>query len=100
MFENRFEVPFHQSLNRPLLILGAEREPVLGFVTLVVALVFDTMTWWGLALGIVVWVCGSWGLARMAASDPQLTKLWKRSMRFRRLYQARATPFARLRQWK
>ena len=100
MLEERFEIPFHSSLHRPLLFLGGERKPVIALGLLVVVLIFDSMSWWGFGLGIVFWLCGSWGLSRMAVSDPQMYETWIRSVRFRKFYRARATPFGALRVWK
>jgi len=100
LLEERFKVPFHLALFRPLLLLGCEREPVIGLGTLTGVFVFDTMSWWGLAIGVSVLSFGLWAFSRLAVSDPQYIKTWRRVLVFRRSYAAAATPFASKRKWR
>jgi len=100
VLEENFDVPLHASLHRPLLVFGGERELTLMFLIIVATFVFAVFSWWALAAGVVLWSVGSWGLARAAAFDPQLSRTGVRALRFRKHYRARATPFAAFREWK
>jgi len=49
------EIPFHQSANRPHLLLGGDRELVLVFGVMAAMLIFAVMTWWSIVAGLVLW---------------------------------------------
>jgi len=81
-------VPFHQSLIKPVLYAGAERE-------MTIMMVFSSIIIWivgkdlvSLIMAGLLWFIGMF-LARMAAFiDPQLTKIFIRHMRYQDYYPA------------
>ncbi|NLZ17984.1 MAG: conjugal transfer protein TrbD [Desulfobulbaceae bacterium] len=91
-------IPIRQSLHRPELVMGGEREPVMcaalmaiitgivgavqaAFVTVFIALAF----YFG-----VVFV-----FRRMAKADPDMTRVWRRHMGYKNFYRARSPFWAR-----
>jgi type IV secretory pathway TrbD component len=69
-------IAIHRSLNRPHLLLGAERGLVLltGVVTAMLAITF--------------WTCSFWALVRMGKADPQMSRVYQRHVRYRSYYAA------------
>ncbi|WP_297451458.1 conjugal transfer protein TrbD [Ferrovum sp.] len=92
--------PIHESLNRPILMMGGERNLVLMLAILAGMFIFSLAKLWAAAIGIVLWVIGQWALSRAAAYDPQLSKTGARLMKYRRFYPSRATPYAKIREIK
>ena len=66
------EIVVHQSANRPNMLLGADRELVLLSAMLSAALMFVIATWWGILLGVILWVVAVGILQRMGKADPLL----------------------------
>lgn len=94
------ETPIHESLNRPILMMGGERNLVLMLAILAGMFIFSLAKLWAAAIGITLWVTGQWALSRAAAYDPQLSKTGTRLMKYRRFYTARATAYAKIREIK
>ena len=90
--------PIHESLNRPLLLLGGERQwmILLGLVCGIFG--FVLMHWWSFVLGIVLWFAGREPLKHAAKADPQLSKTAWRFLKYKAFYSAAATPFAGLKE--
>jgi type IV secretion system protein VirB3 len=83
------EVPFHDSANRPNLLLGGDRELVLVFAILAAMLVFAVMKWWSVLAGIALWLAAVAVLARMGKVDPLLRHVYVRHIRYRDFYPAK-----------
>src|SRR3981189_1254885 len=64
------EVPFHESANRPQLLMGGDRELILVSAILAAMLVFAVMKWWSILAGLVLWLTAVGGIAGMAKGDP------------------------------
>ena len=64
------EIVVHQSANRPNMLLGADRELVLLSAMLSAALTFVIATWWGILLGVTLWVVAVGILQRMEKPIP------------------------------
>ncbi|MHB8549461.1 MAG: conjugal transfer protein TrbD [Acidiferrobacterales bacterium] len=94
MDTGRQEVPIHESLNRPLLVLGGERNLVLMLGVIAGVFMFSLAQLWAFVVGVVLWVFGQWALARAAQYDPLLSKVGPRHIRYRRCYPATASPLA------
>lgn len=92
--------PIHESLNRPILMMGGERNLVLMLAILAGMFIFSLAKLWAAAVGIVLWVIGQWALSRAATYDPQLSKTGTRLVKYRRFYPSRATPYAKIREIK
>ena len=84
------EVPFHDSANRPNLLLGGDREMVLVFAILAAMLVFAVMKWWSVVAGVVLWLTAVGVLARMGKADPLLRQVYLRHIRYRTFYPAKS----------
>ena len=89
-----FSVPLHQSMLRPMLLLGAERELILALGIVAGVFVVSLFQLWAAIFGLVLWAIGAWVLTRAASFDPQLSKTFGRSLQYRKLYKSAATPFA------
>ena len=84
------QVPFHESANRPNLLLGGDRELVLVFAILAAMLVFAVMKWWSVLAGIALWLMSVAVLARMGKADPLLRQVYLRHIRYRSFYPAKS----------
>jgi type IV secretion system protein TrbD len=98
------EMPFHQSANRPHLLLGGDRELVLVSGILAAILIFAVMTWWSALAGLVLWLAAVAVLARMGKVDPLLRHVYLRHVRYRTFYPAKsglgARPTTTPRKWR
>lgn len=85
--------PFHRVLHRPNLFLGAEREPAL--LTLLVAggLAVSGLNWVSFLVGAALWFSAIPVLRWMAKSDPHMTNIYLRHIRYRGYYPARSRPY-------
>ena len=88
-------MPFHQSANRPHLLLGGDRELVLVSGVLAAMLIFAVMTWWSMIAGLVLWLAAVAVLARMGKVDPLLRHVYIRHVRYRPFYPAKSRLNAR-----
>ncbi len=86
--------PIHESLNRPILLLGGERQLVLMLMVIAGVFIISLANIWCAVLGIFLWLVGQWALSKAATYDPQLSKTGPRSLRYRAYYPPSATPFA------
>ena len=84
------EIPFHQSANRPHLLLGGDRELVLVSGVLAAMLIFAVMTWWSIVAGLALWLAAVAVLARMGKVDPLLRHVYVRHVRYRAFYPAKS----------
>lgn len=84
------EIAFHQSANRPHLLVGGDRELVLVSGILAAILIFAVMTWWSIVAGVVLWLVAVAVLARMAKVDPLLRHVYVRHIRYRAFYPAKS----------
>lgn len=83
-------IPIHRSLNRPTLVLGGDRELVMGAALLAGVLIFSISTWWGVALGLLLWATAITLLSRMAKADPLLRQVFLRHQRYQTYFAASA----------
>ena len=84
-------IPIHRSLNRPPLLLGGDRELVLGAALLAGILVFSLGTWWGVVMGIAFWLVSVGILSRLGKADPIIRPVFIRHQK----YQSYLPPSAR-----
>lgn len=87
-------IPIHQSLHRPELVLGGEREPVmlsalLSFITGIVGAV--SFTWVTVLCAVTFWLLTVWMFRRMAKADPLMTMIWRRHIGYGHHYPARSS---------
>ena len=91
-------VPIHSSLNRPMLVMGGERQLVLMLGVVAGVFIISLAQVWAAIVGIVIWTGGQYLLARAAAYDVQLSKTGPRHLKYKKQYLSGATPFARSRE--
>jgi type IV secretion system protein TrbD len=84
-------IPIHRSLNRPHLLLGAERSLVLLVAMVTAILLFSgNISAPTILLGVGFWTCSFWALVRMGKADPQMSQVYQRHIRYHPYYSARA----------
>jgi len=88
-------VKIHSALNKPNLLMGAERELILLVGLFSAMMVFIAMTWQTFIVGIIMWVILSTLLRMMAKADPQMSKIYLRQLKYNGFYPAHSTPFKR-----
>ncbi len=77
-----------QSLLRPLLVLGGERELVFASGMIAAILAFSLGDLVLAAIGIAFWLLALFLLQRMAKHDPQLSRVYIRHVNKRTFYPA------------
>lgn len=87
--------PIHRALSRPNLLMGGDRELVLLTGLVCVILVFVVITITAAILGAFAWIIMVSVLRLMARKDPMLRRVYLRHIRYRPVYRATSTPFAR-----
>jgi len=87
-------VPIHQSLNRPLLVMGGERQLVLMLGVVAGVFIISLAQLWAAIVGIVIWVGGQYFLTMAAEHDTQLSKVGPRHLKYKKQYLSSSTPFA------
>jgi len=86
-------IPIYRALQRPHLLMGAERNLVLSAGALSGSLVFVGMTLMSIILGIGIWIVAIMIFQRMAKSDPHMSEVYQRHIKYRSYYPARSTPW-------
>ena len=86
-------LPVHRVLHRPALFLGGERE--LALMTLIIAggLAVSGMNLVSFVVGGILWFCSIPVFRWMAKSDPQMTKVYIRQLKYCGYYPARSRPY-------
>jgi len=89
-----YAAKIHQSLIQPNLIMGCERE--LYMLTIMTSAMLAGpsgifLANWGTAVfGAMLWVIGTVGLSAMAKRDPYLSKIYRRSVHYKKHYAAKS----------
>lgn len=83
-------IPVHSSLHRANLVMGAERELVLGSALAALLVGIGGLSLVSAGTAIVFWFCAIWVLRRMARADPMMSKVWLRHVRQQVFYSARS----------
>lgn len=100
MSDNRRISTIHQSLTRPILLAGAERQlAIANWITAAALILGGGLHLYSIALGGFLVTVGHWALVQAAKFDPQLSQVYVRHIRYQSLYPARAsvwTPPARV----
>lgn len=91
-------VMVHRSINRPVQLLGGDRELVLLSALAAAMLIFAVMEWWAVIAGIGLWVVGVGLLAWMGKSDPLMKEVFVRHVGYQGFYPAVAAWCGRDRQ--
>lgn len=91
--EELVRVDIYSALNKPNLIMGADRELILFNGLISAALIFTGLTIVTTLLGIFLLVVCSFLLRLMAKSDPLMRQIFIRQTKYKNFYRARSTPF-------
>jgi len=90
-FQEPRRLAIHRSLNRPHLLLGAERNLVLLTGVITALLLFSgNLSPLTLVLAVLFWSGSFWALLRMGKADPQMSVVYQRHVRYRSYYGARS----------
>ena len=86
-------IKIHSALNKPNLLMGAERELILVVGLFSAMMVFIALTWETFIVGIVMWIVITTLLRMMAKADPLMSKVYLRQLKYNSFYPAHSTPF-------
>ena len=86
-------LPFHRVLHRPSLFLGGEREPALLALVVAGGLAVSGMNTVSFLVGAALWFSVIPVLRWMAKSDPHMSKIYMRHIRYGGYYPARSRPY-------
>ena len=95
-------VVLHQSLIRPILLGGAERNLALLNGVMAAALIFGIGSFYAAGLGGIFAVAVHAVLVRLARTDPQFFDVYRRHIQYQEYYPARAlesAPVALVKYW-
>ena len=77
-----FEVPIHQSVIKPQLVMGIPRQLALVLYTLVIALTLPLGTWYAIPPGIFLHFL----FAAAARKDPAFWDVFRRAFTYKKFY--------------
>jgi type IV secretion system protein VirB3 len=90
MVDRPREVKFHQSANRPNLLMGGDRELVLLSALFAGIFVFSIGKLWGIPVGAAIWIVCAAGLSRLGKADPMMRHVYIRHIRYKTFYAAKS----------
>lgn len=83
----------HRIGQKPVPVMGCDRELVMFTGLCAFALAFVAMTWVTTIFSIVLWFGGLFVLRRFQKSDPLMRWVYMRQWGYAKYYRPRATPF-------
>ena len=84
----------HQSLTRPILLAGAERQlAIANWITAAALILGCGLHWYTIVMGILLVTVGHWALVQAAKFDSQLSQVYVRQIRYQDYYPARTAIF-------
>jgi type IV secretory pathway TrbD component len=89
MINQKTNTPLLQSLTKPILLLGGERENIILLACLSLGLCTVGRDVLSLVLALLIWVIGIIASKLTAKIDPWATKIFLRSLLYRDFYNAR-----------
>lgn len=85
----------YRALYQPILVMGGERDLVLFSGLICGGTAINSLTWLNIVVSVILWTLAIAALRAMAKSDPQMSKIYVRSLRYAAFYPAVARPEAR-----
>jgi type IV secretory pathway TrbD component len=82
--------PLHRALHRPNLVFGGERELVMLSGLIAGGLVVSALNLIAMVVGVAVWLSCLALLRMMAAADPEMSRVYRRQLKYRVYYAPRA----------
>ncbi len=80
----------HQSLTRPILLAGGERDLTMANLTLAMVMIVGMRSLFAAAAGVIICTGIQFLLRTWAKVDPQMFDVFRRSMRYQKMYPAQA----------
>ena len=87
-------IKVHQSLFRPEMAMGGEREPTLITVLICLVLIVSSIAYkfyFIAAITVLLFFGALFALRKMAKADPLMTKVWRQRMSYQEFYSARTS---------
>ena len=78
----QFCAPFHESSNRPHLLLGCEPTAIGVAFVLCIIIGFSVPTWWGIGLAVFLFLFLRQILREMAKEDPYMLSVHHEAQRY------------------
>jgi len=89
MISHKTSTPLLQSMTRPILLLGGERENVILLACLSLSLCTAGRDFLSVILGLILWIVGIIASKLSAKIDPWATKVFLRALLYQDFYHAR-----------
>ena len=89
MINQKKITPLFQSLTRPILMMGGERENIIICASISMMLAISGRDFLAVCLAIIVWVTGFIASKIVARIDPWATKIFIKSLQYQDFYPAR-----------
>jgi type IV secretion system protein VirB3 len=87
------EIPIYRALHRPNFILGGERELVLFALILFGGIGITSLNLIACVMCGILWLVSIAGLRMMAKTDPYMSRVYLRQLKYSRYYHPRSTPY-------
>ncbi|MDE2026995.1 MAG: VirB3 family type IV secretion system protein [Candidatus Omnitrophica bacterium] len=81
--------PLFQSLTRPILMMGGERENIIICACISLMLAFSGRDFFAVGLAVIIWLSGLIASKIVARIDPWATKIFIKSLQYQDFYPAR-----------
>jgi type IV secretion system protein VirB3 len=78
---------------KPMTVMGGDRELVMFTGLLAFALAFAAVTWLATGFALLLWTVGLMVLRKLAKADPFMRWVYLRQISYRRYYPPRASPW-------
>ena len=97
--DDGFSVAIHQSLTRPQLLMGCERELVLMLIVIcgAICMTFKLLSF---IFAFFLYSFGIYFLRKAAKTDPLMSRTFFGNVKHRGMYSFAATPFGKLTKWR
>jgi len=87
------EIPFYTALNKPILVMGGERELMMTAALISLTMIFVALTLTSAIIGIVSWVIVSSALRAMGKKDPMMSKIYLKHIKYKKFYPAQPSAY-------
>jgi len=84
------ETAFFESINRPNLLMGADRKLVLFAATMSAAIAISAMALWSICVGVVIWPFALQVFRMMAKADPLMFPVYLKHVQYLKSYPAKS----------
>lgn len=85
------KVVLRQSLVRPILLGGADRDLTMIVGSFAAALIFGVGSKEAVVMGLLLWFIGHWGLVQLAKVDPHMRDVARRHFIYKKYYPAQTS---------